>query len=248
MQKTALVVPCYNEERRLSAEPFMRALQDDPALTVVFVNDGSTDRTAAVLREICAGSPRLRQIDLAHNAGKAEAVRQGVLRALEMDVDQVGYWDADLATPLSELPALAAAIERPGVDLVLGSRVRLLGRSIERSRLRHYLGRLFATLASLVLRLPVYDTQCGAKLFRKTERLARVFAEPFLTRWIFDVEILARLAVQEGGPEALLGKVVEVPLSRWHDVAGSKLRPGAALLAGLELFRVAWWMRRTRPR
>lgn len=244
MPQTAIVVPCYNEEARLQAEAFVRAVRGDPALIVLFVNDGSTDATAALLREICARSPQqLRQLDLAKNAGKAEAVRQGMLQAFSLDVAWVGYWDADLAAPLDELGALAAAVQRPGVELALGSRVRLLGRSIERSPLRHYLGRLFATLASMVLRLPVYDTQCGAKLFRRTERVARVFAQPFMTRWIFDVEILARLAV-EAGEQALPGTVVEVPLHRWHDVAGSKLRPGSAIRAGLELLRVARWIRR----
>ena len=249
MPSTALVVPCYNEEKRLQAEPFLRAAREDPGLRIIFVDDGSTDHTADVLREICARAPeQLRRIDLARNAGKPEAVRQGMLLALSLDVSRVGYWDADLAAPLTELSALGDALERPGVELALGSRVRLMGRSIERSLLRHYSGRVFSTLVSGVLRLPVYDTQCGAKLFLRTERVARVFSQPFLTRWIFDVEILARLAVQSGGPAALLATVVEVPLLRWHDVAGSKLRLGAALGAGLDLLRIAWWIRRQQGR
>jgi len=240
-------VPCYNEARRLRAEPFVQAVREDPDLTILFVDDGSTDETPTVLRGICEQAPeRLGHITLERNYGKAEAVRRGLVRAMGQDVAIVGFWDADLAAPLSELPGLAAALKSPGIEIALASRVRLLGRSIERRAVRHYLGRLFATAASLVLRLPVYDTQCGAKLFARTEALARVLERPFLARWIFDVEILARLAVESGGPAALLHKVVEVPLSRWRDVPGSKLSAWSAIRVGVEFLRVAWWIHRHR--
>src|SRR5262249_59105570 len=106
----------------------------------------------------------------------------------------------------------------------LGSRVKLLGRTIDRRIGRHYRGRIFATLASLVLDLPVYDTQCGAKLFRTSAILAAALSRPFRSRWSFDVELLQRLVLGFGGVPALaVREIVEEPLAVWRDVPGSKL-------------------------
>jgi dolichyl-phosphate beta-glucosyltransferase len=99
----------------------------------------------------------------------------------------------------------------------------MLRRTIERKGYRHYVGRVFATLFSVILDYPVYDTQCGAKLFRVTENIRSVFADPFLTRWLFDVEILARLADICGAGARLDGLVREEPLAFWRHVEGSKI-------------------------
>ena len=124
--------------------------------------------------------------------------------------------------------------------MVSGSRVRLLGRHVERDPFRHYAGRLFATVVSLMLNAPVYDTQCGAKLFRSCSTVENLFHEEFITKWIFDVEILARLR-QAIGPEAWSQPgdlVYECPLQTWHDVSGSKVRPQDFLQAPLDLIAI----------
>ena len=226
--KTAIVVPCYNEAGRLNCEAFETALAGDAQLQFVFVNDGSTDATSDVLHRLQRrAGERAHVLDLDPNGGKANAVRAGVLLAFELDVTLIGYWDADLATPLGCIELFARELEAPQVSLILGSRVRLMGRNISRSPVRHYIGRCFATLAAFTLGFPVYDTQCGAKLFRATPVFRAAFAEPFEMTWTFDVELLQRL----NGPEARasgfdLGRqCIEYPLPEWIDAPGSKLTP-----------------------
>ena len=237
---TALVVPCYNEARRLPAADFAEFLRKTPDLCVVFVDDGSSDATPARLRELAEAVPEQVEIlTLPRNRGKAEAVRAGVQHALEQAPAYVGYWDADLATPLAAALQLRSLLEeRPELDLVLGARVVMLGRRIERRALRHYLGRAAATAIALSLGLRVYDTQCGAKLFRVTPVLPGLFAEPFAARWIFDVELLARLLVARGGRGAGADRICELPLESWRDVPGSKLRLGDYLRAAGDLWRI----------
>jgi dolichyl-phosphate beta-glucosyltransferase len=237
---TVIVIPCFNEQRRLDVEAVAAFAEGHPGVRILFVNDGSTDGTSVLLESLSHRLPAaVSWIALPSNAGKAEAVRQGVLAALADKARIIGYWDADFATPLSSIDDFLAVLHaRPDVIGVLGSRIRRLGAAVERRALRHYAGRLFATLASFVLGMAVYDTQCGAKVFRAGEPLAKAFAAPFLSAWIFDVEVLARLreAIE---PEPLPPKLFELPLERWQDVAGSKLTTMRGVAAFLDLVQIA---------
>ena len=87
----------------------------------------------------------------------------------------------------------------------------------------------------------VFDTQCGAKLFRVSEDTAALFAEPFCSRWIFDVELFARMIVRSRntGP-SLSGRVYELPLEKWQDVAGSNVRSSDFAKAAFELAEIYW--------
>ena len=237
-----IVIPCYNEGARLQGGRFLEFLREHEGIRFLFVNDGSRDNTMEVLREIQKnGGERILVLDIERNGGKAEAVRAGMLRAIqEPEVAYVGFWDADLATPLSTIPvsvAFLAANEQ--LQMVFGSRVRLLGHNIHRRAVRHYLGRVFASVVSVLLRLPIYDTQCGAKLFRMTPELSTVLDAKFLSRWVFDVEILARYIDLHHGDSAFLrDSIYEHPLDSWEDVAGSKVGPGAFFKAFFDVLRI----------
>ena len=242
MPHTIIVVPCFNEESRLPAEEFGRFLETTADVDLLFVDDGSTDATLERFSSLARGNPaRISALDHGPNRGKAEAVRAGLREAFRREPCYAGFWDADLSTPLEELPRFVELLEeRASCQAVFGSRVRLMGRWIERNALRHYAGRVFATLTSLTLGLPVYDTQCGAKLFRCTPEIMALFDEPFLTRWIFDVEIIARLiqAHAAGGAPDPHDAICEYPLRRWKDVPGSKVSPLDFFRGIRDLYRI----------
>jgi glycosyltransferase involved in cell wall biosynthesis len=244
-----VVVPCFNEARRLDPQAFAAFLSECRNVTFLFVDDGSTDDTPLVVERLRQQHPRqVWSLRLSENVGKGEAVRRGVQVALRRRPAMFGYWDADLATPLDAIPQFCDVLRaRPNISLVMGSRVALLGRQIRRRGMRHFLGRAFATAASIVLRLPVYDTQCGAKLFRVTPATVDLFSRPFGARWIFDVEILARL-LRRAGRRDLCESIYEVPLEKWEDVDGSRLRPRDFLVATVDLASIYWRYMRGRTK
>jgi glycosyltransferase involved in cell wall biosynthesis len=238
--KSCLIIPCYNEERRLKLDVFKKFIESDPDISFLFVNDGSSDNTKKILEEFSNGNSNVYFLDLKNNCGKAEAVRQGMLKSLSLTNNgfkYVGYWDADLATPLEESIEFLEIAEKFKFDLVLGARVLRMGGKIYRKTSRHILGRLFATIASFLLKIPVYDTQCGAKIF-KVEIIENLFKEKFISYWIFDVELLFRMNKMYGNKRQFLKSVYEHPLSYWNDKSGSKVGPLDFLKAPFELIKI----------
>ena len=237
MTRTAIIIPCYNEAERLIPDNFLNFAAENRSVHFIFVNDGSSDDTPEKISELTTTDPdHFLCVYLKRNAGKAEAVRRGFLRAFEDTYDYIGFWDADLSTPLDTIKTFIDLLSDDTIEIVIGARVRLLGRTIVRKRSRHYLGRVFATIAGAVLRIPVYDTQCGAKLFRNTKALRRVFSRRFMAQWIFDVEVLARfIMLAHHAESSLVDGIVEYPLTRWVGKEGSKVGYSAFLKAPLEL-------------
>jgi len=242
MRSIAIVVPCYNEEERLNPFAFHRFLADSPRCRLVFVNDGSRDATLDVLHRLQAACEpdRVEVVDLAVNGGKAEAVRQGMLHALETGADLIGFWDADLATPLCAVDDFVRVMDRYStIQIVVGARLPLLGHAVERNAKRGFLGKCFAAAASLTLGIRLQDTQCGAKMFRRSSVLAAVLHRPFLSRWIFDVEMLARWRqLTPHGAGRLDECLYERPLDNWTEIQGSRLKASDFLKAPLELWGI----------
>lgn len=227
MRKTGIIIPCYNEYERLKINAFAACIKTNDNVDFIFVNDGSTDNTREIISGLCNSFPdRIIFIDLEINRGKAEAVRRGILKAIKMNFEKIGYMDADLSTPLCAMDKLCRLLDKPETMIAMGARVKLLGRKIERKASRHYLGRIFAACASIVLGVPVYDTQCGAKIFKNTKDLNKVFSNPFITKWIFDVEVLARfkLLKWDESKKWIEESAIEYPLEEWTHASGSHLR------------------------
>jgi dolichyl-phosphate beta-glucosyltransferase len=251
VSRTVLVIPCFNEAARLPRPAFEAFADTHPEVSFLFVDDGSGDATGELLAGMARGRPgRFRACGLGRNHGKAEAVRRGMLEAFGSGSSFAGYWDADLSTPLDALPEFEKVLQaHPDLAVVFGARVRLLGRAVVRSRRRYLLGRLFAAAASQLLELPIYDTQCGAKLFRCSPAVRALFEEPFLADWAFDVELLARMLAEQrsGAGGAVRELVYELPLETWHDVDGTKLNASHLPRMLLDLWRIRRHYLSSRP-
>lgn len=218
MQKVAIIIPCYNESKRLKYKNFQQLfLYSD--LDIFFANDGSNDNTIEVINEIIyKHQERCYLIDFSHNSGKASTIYKSIININSSGkYDFIGYFDADFSTPADEIIRMINELNKKKCDFLIGSRILLLNSGIKRKFYRHIIGRTIITLINIKFRLGIYDTQCGSKLFSR-EIIFKAFDRPFFTSWLFDVEIFIRLKKQN-----LLVKGVEMPLYNWRDVDGSKL-------------------------
>ncbi len=235
MSKTCIVIPCYNEENRLPVEKFRHYIASNQD-HFLFVDDGSSDQTFFIIEQLANQFPELvNTFKLGDNSGKAEAVRQGILKSITTDAyDYVGFFDADLATPLSEINNLRLhLVPHEQYCFAMGSRVKRLGTNIERTTHRHILGRAFATVASWMNDIPVYDSQCGAKLFSR-DLAELIFSKPLISKWIFDIELILRTQQTMGE-----NKIIEVPLQKWSEKKGSKIRASHVFAIASDLIRIS---------
>jgi glycosyltransferase involved in cell wall biosynthesis len=178
MSSFAIIIPCYNEEKRLNIPAFKQFAQL-PAAKVFFVNDSSTDKTIDVINDIVLQNGNVEVINLSKNMGKGEAVRQGIIYALKTQpFDYIGYLDADLSTPVEEYHELYKYLKDQNADFIFGSRIKKLGSAIERPVFRHIIGRIIATILDKKFQLGYYDTQCGAKVF-KSSLLEKIIRQTF---------------------------------------------------------------------
>jgi dolichyl-phosphate beta-glucosyltransferase len=241
----SIVVPCFNEEGRWNAD-YWRSMLALESVRWVFVDDGSRDGTRGFIDDLVETSSGIaRAVHLDRNRGKAEAVRAGMLAALDDGGRSVGFMDADGAFAVGDVERFVALMSEKradDVDSLWSSRVALAGRDIHRSDSRHYLGRLVATVLTLGEEYLPYDTQSGFKLYVADDRLRGCLDEPFSTRWMFDLELYYRWRRLQGSPM----RVWEEPLQSWRDVAGSKVTGRESIRAIREIAAVKRLQRSSR--
>jgi len=232
----SIVIPAYNEERRLPSTldaifGWLDATSYRDA-EVLIVDDGSADGTVAMVEQRAAGDPRLRLLRNPGNRGKGYAVRHGMLEATG---DWILSTDADLSAPIDELPKLLAAAEQKGAAIAIGSRAldrTLIG--VHQSQWREMSGIVFNGVMRLITGLPFADTQCGFKLFRR-DAAGRVFKRQRLDGFSFDVEDLFIA-------QTLKIPAIEVPV-RWNNVEGTKVGLVQGIASFLDLLRIRWnWL------
>lgn len=218
MQKIAIIIPCYNEEKRLNTQKIKHLIKNSD-VDVYFANDGSIDNTIKIISEFSTYFPnRTKILDYSVNEGKASTIYKSLnIIQKENKYDYIGYFDADFSTPSDELIRMINDLRNNNYQLIFGSRVLLLNAKINRKWQRHIIGRIIITLINLKFKLGIYDTQCGAKIFSK-DLIQTAFSKPFYTSWLFDVEVFIRLK-----RENLLENACEFTLKEWRDVEGSKL-------------------------
>jgi len=235
--KVLLIIPCYNEELRLKTELFIQFKKNNPNIHFLFVDDGSHDTTPDILKDLCTKMQHSNFLRLDNNVGKAEAIRTCIL-GLKNDTknyDFIGYFDADLSTPLEEVNDFLRVIEKnPTTLFVMGSRLSRLGSNIIRKKRRHYLGRVLATVVSIIIKERIYDSQCGAKLI-KSLYVQKLFEDKFTSKWLFDVELIIRWNIYNPNTNK---SIYEHPLKKWSEVSGSKLKIKDFLSAPFELLSI----------
>ena len=232
-----IVIPCYNEEKGLAIKEYSHFMEENPAVLICFVNDGSSDNTLSILKGLKTQFPKQVVVhSYIKNMGKAEAIRSGFHYCnYHHHFDYVAYLDADLATSPEECLAMTSFLNA-NINFVFGSRIQRIGAVIERNTYRFFIGRIIATVISYILKLNVYDTQCGCKIFSK-ELGEVVFKDAFVSKWLFDVEIFDRI-IKFYGRDKVLEKMLEVPLLRWVDRGDSKVKASYFIKLWIDLFRI----------
>lgn len=228
-----MVIPCFNEAVRIDIEKVAQLLKINEAF-IIFVDDGSSDSTHLRLEFEFKNFKNFEIVRLKKNVGKSNALRVGMLRALELKFIYVGTYDADGAiSPSDLLTAMTICSTDSNIQLVSGARILLAGSDVSRNSLRRWAGRIIATIIAMILQTQIYDPQSPCKVYRATF-LKDHLGEDFQTRWFVDTEIIlrSRKTFTAGA------KIVEFPVVSWRDVGGSHLSISQVLCVAIEITKL----------
>ena len=232
----AIVVPCYNEFERFPTDEFRDFLTLHPDIDLCLVDDASSDNTRDLFETLRTEfSGQIHILVNSENLGKAGSVRRGIRHCFQQGhAEHLAYLDADLATSLQECASLLTYMDHK--SFVFASRILRVGAHVERKFSRFFIGRIIATAISNSLRLDVYDTQCGCKVF-KASLTPKLFDEKFCSRWLFDVEIFSRI-MSHFGPGKALEIMEEVPVKRWVDQGDSRVKISYFFKLWIDLWKI----------
>lgn len=233
----SIVIPCYNEGKRLDVAQISLFLNKQLNVLLCFVDDGSKDNTLEVLHTLQNNFPTaIEIISTEKNGGKAEAVRTGVLHCSKhFNQKSIAYIDADLATSIEECVEISTQIHSK-VLFAFGSRISKIDNQIDRKTYRFYIGRIIATAISHQLGVTVYDTQCGCKII-ENELAKKIFQQKFISKWLFDVELFHRI-IAIYGREKIAEICREIPLKKWIDIGESKVQFTYFFKLWFDLFKI----------
>lgn len=223
MNSTLIAVPCFNEEERFNQSYWKDICKILSDVNFVFIDDGSLDKTF----EVISGMTSLSNCSVLrneYNLGKAKSILQSFSRDSAKNYDVVGFIDSDGAFDKNDIEKNVRSCHNLFYDqdfeAIFSSRIQLAGRKINRKRVRHYISRVIYTLLNFKLKIPLYDTQSGFKLYKNSAFWRKALNQEPKTRWFLDIELILEFRRQNNRNP----KIWEEPLETWIEVPGSKIK------------------------
>lgn len=235
MLKICVIVPCYNEGQRILENEYISFLNNHANFHLLFIDDGSTDNTFNVLSKLEKKHEKISTLRLNENLGKAEAIRSGFNKIVNDNYDLIGYLDADLAIPFSEMLRLQEKIN-DGYHFAFSSKKPTKDSELEIKFKRYFVGRVLSFMVSKSLKLKIYDTQCGSKLMQ-SDLASIAFKSSFFSSWLFDVEIIWRIIINNGR-SFFKERAIEVPVKKLIDRGSSRIKLSDLFSLPFEFFKI----------
>jgi glycosyltransferase involved in cell wall biosynthesis len=228
----ALIFPCFNEAHRINVVKLNEFINSVGADTF-FVDDGSTDRSTQLLTEVKNVSKfKIEVLALEKNIGKTNAIRHGLMYCAEQGYQTALIQDIDLPFSASDVLKSAQKLKESDSDICSGARVRLAGSPTFRSPLRHWAGRIVATLIYIFYSSDFYDPQSPCKAY-KLKSVIPLLNKPLKTRWFGDIELLRRARKSEQKI-----KTTEFTLEEWKDVPDGKIKLGSLFAVAVDFLKI----------